>query len=91
MTPMQAIKAATGTAARILGKDGSIGALTPGALADLVVVDGDPLQDVRTLGDAERILLVMLEGRAVAGREIGRSHRPAPVPVTLWQRREPIR
>ena len=47
------------------------GALLPGAWADLVVVDGDPLKDVRVLGDHERMRLVMLEGRAVAGREIG--------------------
>jgi cytosine/adenosine deaminase-related metal-dependent hydrolase len=91
---MQALKAATGTAARILGKQGTIGALTPGAYADLLVVDGNPLEDVRVLGDPERIRLVMLEGRAVAGRAIDRSNRPnppAPFPVTLWQPREPAR
>jgi imidazolonepropionase-like amidohydrolase len=92
LSPMQAFKAATGTAARILGKEGTIGALTPGAFADLLVVDGNPLEDVRVLGDPERIHLVMLEGRAVAGRAIDRSNRPispAPFPVTLWQPREP--
>jgi imidazolonepropionase-like amidohydrolase len=94
LSPMQALKAATGTAARILGKEGTIGALTPGAYADLLVVDGNPLEDVRVLGDPERIRLVMLEGRAVAGRAIDRSNRPkspAPFPVTLWQPREPAR
>lgn len=93
LTPMEAIKAATGTAARILGKAGSVGALAPGAFADLVVVDGDPLEDVRMLADPQRIRLVMLEGRLVAGREIDRSNRPAapvPFPVALWQRREPV-
>src|SRR5215468_4064008 len=55
LSPIEAIKAATGTAARILGKEGSIGALTPGACADLVVVDGNPLEDVRLLGDREHI------------------------------------
>jgi imidazolonepropionase-like amidohydrolase len=94
VSPLQALKAATGTAARILGKEGTIGALTPGAFADLLVVDGNPLEDVRVLGDPERIRLVMLEGRAVAGRAIDRSNRPlspAPFPVTLWQPREPAR
>ena len=94
LSPMQAVKAATGTAARILGKEGSIGALTPGAYADLLVVDGNPLEDIRLLGDPERIRLVMLEGRAVAGRAIDYSNRPktpAPFPVTLWQLREPAR
>src|SRR5215470_8520241 len=92
LSPIEAIKAATGTAARILGKEGSIGALTPGAWADLMVVDGNPLEDVRVLGDQERIRLVMQEGRAVAGRAIDQSNRPkrpAPFPVTLWQRSEP--
>ena len=92
LSPMQAVRAATGTAARILGKKGTIGALTPGAYADLLVVDGNPLEDVRVLGDTERIRLVMLEGRAVAGRAIDQSNRPkrpAPFPVTLWHPREP--
>jgi imidazolonepropionase-like amidohydrolase len=92
LSPMQAINAATGTAARILGKEGTVGALTPGAFADLLVVDGNPLEDVRLLGDPDRIRLVMLEGRAVAGRTLhcsNRPRRPAPFPVTLWQPREP--
>jgi imidazolonepropionase-like amidohydrolase len=89
---MQAIKAATGTAARILGKQGTVGTLKAGAYADLLVVDRNPLEDVRTLADPERIRLVVLEGRTVAGRAIDRCNRPsrpAPFPVTLWQRREP--
>jgi imidazolonepropionase-like amidohydrolase len=92
LTPMQAIKAATGTAARALGKAGSVGTLTPGAHADLLVVDGDPLQDVGILCEPERLRLVMLEGRAVAGSGIDRPQvqpLPAPFPVTLWQPREP--
>jgi hypothetical protein len=59
-----------------------------------LLVDGNPLEDVRVLADPERIRLVMLEGRAVAGRAIDRSNRPkspAPFPVTLWQPREPAR
>jgi imidazolonepropionase-like amidohydrolase len=90
LSPMQAIKAATGTAARVLGKEGSVGSLTPGAFADLLVADADPLEDVRTLGNPEHIRLVVQEGRAVAGRDIGLTSRPrAPVSVSLWPRREP--
>jgi imidazolonepropionase-like amidohydrolase len=91
-SPMQAIKAATGTAARILGKEGTVGALKAGAHADLLVVDNNPLEDVRVLADPERIRLVMLEGHAVAGLAIDRPdgpRRPVPSPVTLWQPREP--
>jgi imidazolonepropionase-like amidohydrolase len=92
LTPIEAIKAATGTAARILGKQGTIGALTPGAFADLLIVDGDPLQDVRILAAPERIGLVLLQGRLVAGRELraGAARLPAPFPLTLWQPCEPV-
>lgn len=91
-SPMQAIKAATGSAARVLGKEGTVGSLTPGAFADLVVADANPFEDVRVLSNPEHIRLVVQEGRAVAGRAIGlvnRPRMPAPFPVSLWQRREP--
>jgi imidazolonepropionase-like amidohydrolase len=92
LAPMQAIQAATGSAARVLGKQGSVGALSPGAFADLLVVDADPLEDVRVLGNPEHIRLVVQEGRAVAGRDLdlpNRPRMPAPFAVSLWQRREP--
>jgi imidazolonepropionase-like amidohydrolase len=92
LSPMQAIKAATGTAACVLGKSGTVGTLTPGAFADLVVADANPLEDVRVLGNPDHIRLVVQEGRVVAGRDIGLPNRPqmpAPFPVSLWQRREP--
>src|SRR5262249_18590234 len=51
MTPMQAIQAATSRAAELLGKRSELGAVAPGAYADLVAVRGDPLQDVAALKD----------------------------------------
>jgi imidazolonepropionase-like amidohydrolase len=45
-TPSQAIAAATGTAARCIGKAGAIGTIQPGA-ADFVVYDRNPLTDIR--------------------------------------------
>ena len=51
-TPMQAIQAATGSAARTLGLDGVLGALVPGRTADLIAVDGDPsirIDDIRSV------------------------------------------
>jgi imidazolonepropionase-like amidohydrolase len=62
MTPLQAIQAATTEAARALGKERQVGALTPGAWGDLIAVRSDPLTDIRTL---EHVEGVIKEGRLV--------------------------
>ncbi|RYY42049.1 MAG: amidohydrolase family protein, partial [Sphingomonadales bacterium] len=49
MTPAQAIRAATTSAAQALGQEGQVGTIAPGAWADLIAVAGDPLADVRVL------------------------------------------
>jgi imidazolonepropionase-like amidohydrolase len=67
MRPHEAIGAATGVAARAIHREGVVGALTPGAFADLLVVDGDPLDDIRVLQDRKRLNLVVQGGRGVAG------------------------
>jgi imidazolonepropionase-like amidohydrolase len=63
MTPMQAIVATTSSAAELMGLDDELGTIEPGKRADLVVVDGDPL-DVATL--AERVSSVYKDGVQVA-------------------------
>jgi len=70
MSAHEAIRAATGVAARAIHREGVVGALIPGALADLLVVDGDPLADIRVLQDRRRLRLVLQGGRAVAGAEL---------------------
>ncbi len=60
MTPMAAIQSATSKAAEMLEMSGKIGVLAPGAYADIVAVQGDPLKDVRLL---ERIGFVMKDGK----------------------------
>jgi imidazolonepropionase-like amidohydrolase len=62
LTPLQAIQAATMNAADLLGWQGKVGSLEPGAWADIVAVDGDPLKDVTTL---ERVKFVMKGGDVV--------------------------
>ena len=62
MTPMQAIVATTRSAAELMGLEDELGTLEPGKRADLVVVNGDPL-DVATL--AERIESVYQDGARV--------------------------
>jgi imidazolonepropionase-like amidohydrolase len=63
LTPMQAIQAATGLAAECLGAEQELGTLVKGKRADLVVVDGDPLADVRILQDPARIRAVIKDGK----------------------------
>jgi imidazolonepropionase-like amidohydrolase len=59
MTPLQTIQAATVSAADLLGWSDRVGAVAPGLYADLIAVDGDPLQDVTEL---ERVRFVMKGG-----------------------------
>jgi imidazolonepropionase-like amidohydrolase len=62
LTPLQAIQAGTTNAADLLGWAGKVGTLEPGAWADIVAVDGDPVKDVTTL---ERVKFVMKGGEVV--------------------------
>src|SRR5688572_22085601 len=57
---MEAIVAATSLNAESLGMHDQIGAIAPGMLADLIAVDGDPLQDITAL---QRVVFVMKDGR----------------------------
>ncbi|MHB9878359.1 amidohydrolase family protein [Pacificimonas sp. ICDLI1SI03] len=61
MTPLEALQAATIVPARSLGMDREIGSLEPGKLADLVILDGNPLDNIR---NTERVETVVLGGRA---------------------------
>ena len=60
MTPMGAIQSATSRAAELLGRSGQLGVIAPGAYADIVAVDGDPLADVKVL---EKVAFVMKDGK----------------------------
>ena len=56
---------ATTIAAELVGMAGQIGVLAPGALADLIVVDGNPLDDVTVLADPARYLKMVVQGGTV--------------------------
>lgn len=60
MTPPEALRAATLTPARVLGRADSLGTVEPGKLADLVLLDADPLADIR---NTRRIHAVVADGR----------------------------
>jgi imidazolonepropionase-like amidohydrolase len=68
MSPMQALQAATGGAAECLGLERDIGTVEPGKLADLVLVSGNPLQDITLLQQPQRILLVLKGGEICVDR-----------------------
>jgi imidazolonepropionase-like amidohydrolase len=68
MTPMQALQAATGWAAQCLGIEQELGTLEKGKRADLIVVDGDPLKDIKVLADPQRIKYVIKDGRVEVRR-----------------------
>lgn len=65
MTPAQALRTATLVAAEMLRLDGKTGAVEPGLQADLVAVEGDPLEDPAALQD---VLLVVSNGRVALDR-----------------------
>lgn len=62
MSPMDAILAATRNNAIAFGWGGKVGTLENGAQADLLIVDGDPLEDIRVLGRPEKISAVLRHG-----------------------------
>jgi imidazolonepropionase-like amidohydrolase len=62
LDPMDLIVASTASAAHVCGLDGKVGSLTPGLAADVLVVAGDPLDDIRAL---TRIRLVVHGGTVI--------------------------
>ncbi len=70
LTAAEALTAATGTAAEALGLEQHIGTVETGKLADLVIVDGDPVREPRLLADPGRIWLVLQLGVPAAGRAL---------------------
>ena len=67
LSPLQAIVSATSAAAELLGLADRVGSITPGRLADLLLVDGDPLRDISVLQDRSRIKLVLKGGQIQRG------------------------
>src|SRR5579872_282713 len=80
MTPMQSIVATTQSAAELLRLDDRIGTLAPGKLADLLLIDGDPLADIRMLDDKTKLALILKGGVPAIMRTELATH-PAGVPA----------
>jgi imidazolonepropionase-like amidohydrolase len=90
LTPMESIVAGTANGAMACGIAAHVGRVAPGQVADLIVVDGDPLADPELLLDEARMWLVLQSGRPVAGAALEarppgvRVHEPVttdPVPA----------
>jgi len=63
--PMAAIVSATATNARILRREADLGTVEAGKLADVIAVDGDPLDDPGVFDDPDRVVLVVKDGQVV--------------------------
>lgn len=69
LTPMEALRAGTSEAARLLSASDTLGIIAPGKAADLVLLDGDPLADVKNVG---RISAVILRGKLLERADLDR-------------------
>jgi imidazolonepropionase-like amidohydrolase/Tol biopolymer transport system component len=67
MTNHEALRCATWMSARCIGLDKELGSIQPGLLADIIVIDGDPLTDIR---QSENILYTMINGRLYDARTL---------------------
>ena len=68
MAPLDVVRWATRNGAQAMGRGDELGTVEAGKLADLLVVDGDPLSDIRCLQERERLHGVMLGGEFAVDR-----------------------
>jgi imidazolonepropionase-like amidohydrolase len=85
MTNLEALRAATIDGARYLGFDGDIGSIETGKLADLLVLDRSPLENIR---HTEFINMVMLNGRLYDAKTLNElGSRPRTRQPFWWERK----
>jgi imidazolonepropionase-like amidohydrolase len=77
LTPFEALRTATANPAIVLGVPGELGIVVPGARADLLLLDANPLADV---GNTERLAGVMVRGRWLPPAELRRMREEATAP-----------
>jgi imidazolonepropionase-like amidohydrolase len=65
LSPLEAIQAGTKNAAVTVGLDGQVGGISPGQIADIIVVDGDPLQDMSVLWRRSMVTTVVKGGQVL--------------------------
>jgi len=67
LTPFEALETGTVNAAKFFGRESELGSVTPGKVADLVLLDANPLQDI---SNSRRVHGVMLNGRWLSRGDI---------------------
>ena len=81
LTQMESIQTATLNSAKLLRMDHLIGSIEESKLADIVIVDGNPLDDIRLLQDKKRMMWVIQDGNIIVRRGVPQSGAAAPVAV----------
>jgi imidazolonepropionase-like amidohydrolase len=83
MSNHQALRAATLNGARALGLDDDIGSLATGKLADMLVLDANPLTDIK---NTLTLRYVMVNGRIFDATTLAQmGNHPAPAPKQIWR------
>jgi len=76
-TPAEALRCATAVGGELMGLNDDLGLIKPGYLADLLLVDGDPLADIGILQDTRRLAAIIKSGRFHKLADGRRSHAAA--------------
>lgn len=74
-SPMEAIVSATKLGGEIMGMGGELGMIKPGYLADMLLIDGDPIANIRILQDKTRLLAIMKDGKFHKAPKINEQRR----------------
>ena len=82
LTPMEALQAGTRNVAEAYGLSNSLGTIEPGKLADIIIVAGNPLEDIAILQDRNRVEKVMKNGEIVVDNGLSRPGACTPLRST---------
>jgi imidazolonepropionase-like amidohydrolase len=76
-SPAEIIRSATSVNADLLMANGELGTVSPGAYADLLILDGDPLTDIRVLSRPQQRLKLIMKDGVIVKNELGAQENPS--------------